>query len=67
MSTPIHILKRLRMRRDLDKNDTSMDQELNDLSPIEKLREIVAWELGDPNWADQILEWAKYCGMTKLD
>ena len=63
MSIPNHILERIRQRYDLDENDSSLDAEIEKLSPIEKLREAVAWELGDPDWANQVLEWAKAVGI----
>lgn len=64
MSTPKHILKRIRKRLDLDEQDDSQDGYINQMTPHQKLREVVAWELGDPDWADTILQWARDCGMT---
>lgn len=60
---PTRLLKILRKRFDLDEDDSSIDDELNALEPIVKLRHIVAWDLGNPDWADQILYWAKICGI----
>ena len=62
MKTPEYILKKLRQRNDLDKDDKSRDEEFNRMSPLEKLRSVSGWELGDPDWAGQFVEWAKDCG-----
>lgn len=66
METPIHIRKRIRQRFELDENDDSQDATIDSMTPQEKIREVVAWELGDPEWADIIIQWAKDCGM-KID
>lgn len=67
MSTPQDILKILRQRHDLDENDKSHDEEFRNMGPMEKLREVTAWELGDPTWADQLLTWAIQCGIELKD
>lgn len=61
-TTPEHIMKRLRERANLAPDDKSRDAEFDAMSPIEKLRDVVGWELGDHRWADQIVAWAKDCG-----
>ena len=63
MNTPKYILKRIRKRFDLDSSDDSRDAEIESMTPHQKLREVVAWELGDPWWADSILQWARGCGI----
>ena len=52
----------LRMRQGLSEEDSSQDTELLSLSVDTKLREICAWHLGDPAWADRFLSWADACG-----
>lgn len=64
---PLHILKRLRQRAELEANDSSKDAELLAQDPMTKLRNVVAWELGHSEWADQFLTWAKECGITVDD
>lgn len=63
MATPLHIMHILRRRRDLQPSDASRDAELEALSPMDKLRELAAWELGDPSWAGTFMDWAKACGI----
>lgn len=67
MGTPKHILKRIRQRLDLDEDDGSQDARINDMTPYGKLRAVVAWELGDPDWADTVLQWARDCGVEARD
>lgn len=62
MSTPEHILKILRQRQDMPKDDKSKDAQFVDLSPHEKLNEVCAWHLGDTEWGTQFIQWAKDCG-----
>lgn len=52
MNTPEHVLMIIRQRLDLDEKDTSKDAEINAMTPIEKFRHIVGWELGDERFAD---------------
>ena len=59
---PPHIMKKLRRRLGLSEGDTHMDEVINRYNPRKALREVVAWELGDPDWADAILSYADYCG-----
>lgn len=63
MDAQQEIMETIRQRYDLEENDTSMDNEINALSPIEKLREMSAWHLGDKGWADQFVAWAAACGV----
>lgn len=61
-NTPEYILEKIRQRNDLEENDKSNDEKFNSMSPIKKLRDVAGWELGDPDWANQFIEWAKDCG-----
>lgn len=63
MNTPDHIMRTLRKRRGLEETDTSVDESIEKMEPINKLRECVVWELGDRAWADRILYLAKECGV----
>jgi hypothetical protein len=51
------MMKALRGRRDLEYNDSSQDEKILKMTPVQIVRECVAWELGDPSWADQIAHW----------
>lgn len=62
MNTPEYILQKIRQRNDVYRKDKSRDEEFDRMSPLEKLRNITGWELGDEDLADQFIEWAKDCG-----
>lgn len=62
MRTPEYILQKIRQRNDVDIDDQSYDEEFNRISPLENLRSVSGWELGDPDWSDQFIELAKDCG-----
>ncbi len=62
METPEYIMNKIRQREGLEFNDKSQDDRLTAMSPKEKLRRVVGWELGDDNWTDTILQWAEACG-----
>lgn len=51
MKYPERVMQILRQRDGLDKDDTSEDDALNALSQKQALSELVAWELGSPDWA----------------
>ena len=63
--TPEHILQTLRKRRGLEKNDTSLDASLDKMEAMQKLRECVAWELGNGRWADRVLYLSKECNVNE--
>lgn len=56
------VLEMIRQRNGFEKEDSSFDAEIEGMTPIAKLRAVVAWQLGDPGWADQIMSWATACG-----
>jgi hypothetical protein len=62
VNTPEYILQKIRQRNDVYRKDKSRDEEFDRMSPLEKLRNITGWELGDEDLADQFIEWAKGCG-----
>jgi len=62
MNTPEYILQKIRQRNDVYRKDKSRDEEFERMSSLEKLRNVTCWELGDDDWADQFIEWAKDCG-----
>lgn len=62
METPEYILQKLRQRNCLHIDDKSNDEEFNNMSPLDKLRDVTGWEIGSNDWADQFIEWANDCG-----
>lgn len=64
---PSYIMIRLRQREGLDPSDTSHDEDLLKKSPVEMVRECVAWELGDGLWANMIALYMFDCGAKPED
>jgi hypothetical protein len=62
MEIPGYIMEKIRARRGLERGDTSQDNLINSESPLQRLQEVLGWELGDSHWADRILQLAKDCG-----
>ena len=52
----------LRMRLDLEPDDPSHDDRIAKYSAEKVLRELCAWNLGDPGWASTMLRWASIAG-----
>jgi hypothetical protein len=67
ITTPEYIISTLRARAHLSNYDKSKDEELRAMSPMDKLRNVIAWEIGDERWADQFITWAKDCGIQITD
>lgn len=63
MNYPKYIMRYLRQRKGLDENDTTDDSILSGTEPLDALREVCAWNLGDRGWADQFMTWAIDCGV----
>ena len=63
MSYPNSVMRILRKRQGLKPNDKSMDDQLNQLTPMEALEEIAAWELGYDGWAETFVCWAESVGL----
>lgn len=59
---PDWIIQKLRMRLGLEHDDTSQDEEIKNYSSLKVVREMAAWELGDPRWADTFLGWLEDAG-----
>ena len=62
MKSPESIMKMLRQRHGLEEGDTSKDEFLQSLSPIDKLREVLGWEAGCARRAETLISWAQGCG-----
>lgn len=63
---PEHLMKPLRERLGLEENDTSRDDEINSRLPIDNLRELSAWEFGDPSWADWFAQRMESLGVKEI-
>lgn len=57
-----NILKMIRQRNGVDENDKSIDKEIMEMTPLQKLEDVCGWEFGYSSWATQLLEWAGDCG-----
>lgn len=53
------MMRMLRGRLNLKPDDTSRDNDILSMSPVEIVRECTAWQLGDPYWATMIASWIK--------
>lgn len=45
-------VEEMRRRLGLSKDDTSRDKEIEDMDPLDRVRLIAGWHLGDADWAD---------------
>ncbi len=61
------MLEVLRKRRNLGRKDHSIDEDLNALSPADAVREMAAWNLVNPQWADKIAGWMMEAGAKPED
>lgn len=57
------VVAALRGRRGLEDDDDSRDRQILAMSPEERFRETVGWYLGDRRWADDVIGWARTCGL----
>ena len=64
---PESVMRILRKRDGLAADDTSNDKTLQDMNPRRAMRELVAWELGDPSWAGWFFEKAESLGFEIKD
>ncbi len=60
---PNEVMEVLRMRRRLDKNDTSKDDQLQSLPPMKRVEELSAWFHGDPSWVREMKSWCEANGI----
>jgi len=67
MEYPPGIVKKLRQRIfDLNENDTSKDNEIAQLPPLDAFRAVLDWTLGG-GWGDEIIETAKSCKLKVVE
>lgn len=67
MPAPFEYIEDLRQRLGLEPDDASRDDYIAKLSPMERLKMLCGWHIGDPNWATTFLDWARDAGMTIKD
>jgi len=60
-------LEEMRMRLGLDELDTSRDSEIENMRPMERVRLIAGWVLGDGAWADSFAEYFESQGLFLTD
>lgn len=66
-TVPEYIKEIVRQRWGLDAEDTSRDADIDNATPLKLFRAVCGWKLGHPDWADQMIGWAKDCGLQRLD
>jgi hypothetical protein len=54
----------MRQRLGLEPDDTSRDCHIEGMTPMERLRLLCGWNLGDPDWAQSVIAWVTYAGFT---
>lgn len=59
---PNSMMEALRGRAGLEVNDDRFDEKLLKQEPEDIVRQCVAWELGDPDWANRIGCWMHAVG-----
>jgi hypothetical protein len=61
MKERLHI-GQMRQRLGLKPDDKSQDDRIEKMQPIDRLKLLCGWHLGDPAWAHQFLNWARDAG-----
>ena len=56
-------VEEMRQRLGLKPDDTSKDEEIEKLSPFQRVRLIAGWYLGHPDWADTFKEYCESQGI----
>lgn len=52
----------IRRRLGAKADDASRDEYIEKMKPIDRLKLLCGWHLGDPAWAHQFLNWARDAG-----
>jgi hypothetical protein len=63
---PEYIMKDLRERIGLENDDTSRDTEIMERLPMDNLRHLCAWEIGDSAWADWMVKRMRDLGIDSI-
>ncbi len=59
----IGYLGEIRQRLGLNENDPRRDTEIEQMSPMRRVRIIAGWYLGDPAWADEFKQYFESQGL----
>lgn len=59
--------EQLRGRYGLAYDDDSKDDRILSLTPVDMVRNAVAWELGDPSWAARVAQFMRATGAKPED
>lgn len=54
----------MRQRLGLEPDDASRDDYIESLQPIERLKMLCGWHIGDPSWAHAFIAWAEDAGFS---
>ena len=52
----------MRQRLGVKEDDTSQDERIELMTPMQRLRLLCGWNFGDPSWASHIIAWAEDAG-----
>ncbi len=55
-------ISEMRQRLGLKEDDDSRDVLIEEMTPEQRLRLICGWHLGDSEWAETFLDWARDAG-----
>lgn len=61
-----HYINDMRQRFGLEPADASRDAQIEAMVPIERLKLLCGWNLGDPHWATTILSWVQDAGYSVI-
>lgn len=59
-----YVMEMLRLRRGMEGDDESHDEQLQDFPPMKALEECCAWKFGYSDWASWLVDVAEGCGFT---
>ena len=60
-------IEQMRQRLGLGPGDESRDTEIEKMSPMDRLRLLCGWHIGDPNWAQSFMNWATDSGFKIVE
>jgi hypothetical protein len=56
-------VEEMRQRLGLEADDTSRDRQIEEMEPMERVRLLAGWTLGDPDWADTFKDFFESQGL----
>lgn len=60
-------IKELRQRAGVEEDDTSMDAKIERMSPMQRVKMLAGWELGDPGWTGRFKDWFESQGFIVVE